>query len=164
MDQHSLLAQRAVKVEGLLRTVPGSAQQCPVPGQGAMGTHRNNRGSLNIGKLFCPVGVTEHRHRLPREAAGLRSWRPSKASARGPGQGSLGGPARAEGTDLMVSRGPFSPQPLCESAPPARAEPGGALAALCQWLSHKLRPAELRHQSVETAENPRGRENLVKRK
>ena len=73
---------------------------------------KHGRLPLNIRKHFFPVRVTKWWHRLPKEAVELSSLEAFKSC---PGQQALGGSALAGGLDLVISWGPFQPQPFCDS-------------------------------------------------
>jgi len=92
-------------------TEPDSFQWYPLAGQNEMGTNWNTGGS--IWTSGNTVKVTEHRHRLPREAVESPRLDIFRNSRRGPGQAALGDPAQARGLDQLISRGPWQPQPLC---------------------------------------------------
>lgn len=57
---------------GRMKTEPGRAPRCPVPGQEAMGTNWNTRGFLpNVRKRFRAVRVAEQWHSCTEELRGL---------------------------------------------------------------------------------------------
>jgi len=58
--------------------------------------------------------VTEHWHRLARESVSLHGDI-QKPPRFGHGQPALGGSASAGRLDKMTFRGPFQPQPFCDS-------------------------------------------------
>jgi len=77
---------------------------------------KHRRFPLNTRKHFFTVRVAEPWHRLPREV--VESPIPAdiqKTCRHGPGLLALGVPAWAGGLYQVTSRGPFQPQPLCDS-------------------------------------------------
>lgn len=77
---------------------------------------KHGRFHLNIRKLFSTMRITEHCSRFPRNfMESNSSLQILKKSGYGPEHPILGGPAWARQMDKITSRGPFQPQPWCDS-------------------------------------------------
>ena len=77
---------------------------------------QHRRFPLNIRKHFCYCEDDQARAQAAQGGCGISTHGDiQKPSGHGPGQLAQGGPAWAEGLDQMTSRGPFQPQPFCDS-------------------------------------------------
>ena len=106
---------------------------------------KHSRFCLIIRKNIFTVWVTKHWHRLPREAVQSPSLQIFKHHL---DLLALGGPTEAERLDQKTSRGPFRPQPLCNSVTPGTQRSlwlsSDTVRSNCEWVeTHHLPPITL---------------------